>query len=51
LKEAEMPIDAKFPVDPYVVLEPDIRWHPGEQMELYTADGYVRLLPPLVYRE
>ena len=45
-----MPIDAKFPIDPYVVLEPDIRWYPGEQMELYTEDGYARLLPPLVYK-
>ena len=45
-----MPIDAKFPIDPYVVLEPDIRWYPGDQMELYTEDGYARLLPPLVYK-
>ncbi|MBI4517930.1 MAG: DEAD/DEAH box helicase family protein [Deltaproteobacteria bacterium] len=37
-----------FPTDPHAVLEPNIRWYPGE--ELFTEDGYATLLPPLVYK-
>jgi type III restriction enzyme len=47
-----MGLRADFPTDAYAVLHPDIRWYPGEEQqgELYTADGYARLLPPLVYK-
>jgi type III restriction enzyme len=44
-----MPLNPDFPIDPHVVLDPDIRWYPGDQQELFTEDGYARLLPPLVY--
>lgn len=47
-----MGLRADFPTDPYAVLHPDMRWFPGEaqQGELYTPDGYARLLPPLVHK-
>jgi type III restriction enzyme len=44
-----MPLSPEFPISPYAVLDPDIRWYPGDQQELFTEDGYARLLPPLVY--
>jgi len=40
-----IPID--FPTDPYVVLQPHVRWFPGEEV---TEDVYERLLPPLVHK-
>lgn len=43
-----MAIGKDFPADPCAVLDPKIRWYPGE--ELFTDDGYATLLPPLVYR-
>jgi type III restriction enzyme len=39
---------ADFPTDPHVILDPSIRWYPGE--ESFTEDGYATLLPPLVYK-
>jgi len=43
-----MGLHPDFPTDPYVVLDPAIRWYPGEEMlgEL----GYAMLLPPLVHK-
>jgi type III restriction enzyme len=43
-----MGLNPNFPTDPYVILDPDIRWYPGE--EQFTETGYAMLLPPLVYR-
>jgi type III restriction enzyme len=45
-----MPLSPEFPISPYAVLDPDIRWYPGDQQEMFTEDGYARLLPPLVYK-
>jgi len=42
-----MGLSANFPTDPHAILDPDIRWYPGE--EKYSEDGYATLLPPLVY--
>jgi type III restriction enzyme len=43
-----MPLHPDFPTDPYAILDPAIRWYPGEEMlgEL----GYGMLLPPLVHK-
>lgn len=45
-----MGLRTDFPSDPYTVLDPAMRWFPGDEVqgELYTPDGYARLLPPLV---
>jgi hypothetical protein len=43
-----MGLHPDFPTDPHVILDPNIRWYPGE--ELFTEDGYATLLPPLVYK-
>lgn len=43
-----MALNPKFPTEPHVILDPDIRWYPGE--EQFTEAGYATLLPPLVYR-
>ncbi|MGC9260044.1 MAG: TnsA endonuclease N-terminal domain-containing protein [Phycisphaerae bacterium] len=45
-----MALNSAFPVDPYAILDPDIRWYPGDQQEQFTQSGYARLLPPLVYK-
>ena len=43
-----MPLQPDFPTDPHVILDPDVRWYPGEAM---LADlGYEMLLPPLVHK-
>lgn len=42
-----MGLNPNFPTDPHAILDPDIRWYPGE--EKYSEDGYATLLPPLVY--
>jgi len=44
-----MALRSDFPVDPHAILDPEIRWYPGE--ELFTADGYATLLPPLAQRD
>jgi type III restriction enzyme len=41
-----MPLSEHFPTDPYVVLEPAIRWYPGDQ--LLGDIGREKLIPPLV---
>ncbi len=43
-----MALRPDFLTDPHVILDPSIRWYPGE--ELFTEDGYATLLPPLVYK-
>ena len=43
-----MPLNPHFPTDPYVILDPSVRWYPGEEM--LAERGYQRLLPPLVYK-
>lgn len=47
-----MGLRADFPTDPHAILHPDMRWYPGDdpQEPLFTADGYCRLLAPLVYK-
>ena len=41
-----MPLSESFPTDPYVVLDPAIRWYPGDQ--LLGDVGREKLIPPLV---
>jgi type III restriction enzyme len=40
-----MPLHPDFPTDPYAVLDPSIRWYPGDAM--LAEMGYEMLLPPL----
>ncbi|MGH7917077.1 MAG: DEAD/DEAH box helicase, partial [Candidatus Binataceae bacterium] len=42
-----MALAPDFPDDPHAILDPKIRWYPGE--EKYTDDGYATLLP-LVFK-
>jgi type III restriction enzyme len=41
-----MPLSEQFPTDPYVILDPAIRWYPGDELLLTEARG--KLIPPLV---
>ena len=43
-----MGLHPEFPTDPYAILDPDIRWYPGDEM--LGEMGYAMLLPPLVYK-
>ena len=43
-----MPLHPDFPTDPTTILDPAIRWYPGDQA--ISDEGYARLLPPLVYK-
>ena len=43
-----MPLHPDFPVDPYSVLDPAVRWYPGDEM--LAQLGYEMLLPPLVHQ-
>ena len=43
-----MALNPNFPTNPFTILDPEIRWFPGE--ELFTDKGYATLLPPLVYK-
>ena len=43
-----MALQPNFPTDPYLILDPSIRWYPGD--ELLAELGYEKLLPPLVHR-
>jgi len=43
-----MALHPSFPIDPYVILDPSVRWYPGD--ELLAELGYEKLLPPLVYK-
>src|SRR6266571_5395877 len=41
-----MPLSELFPTDPYAVLDPAIRWYPGDGLLLTELRG--KLIPPLV---
>jgi len=41
-----MALHKDFPIDPYTVLDPAIRWFPAD--EAFREKGYEKLLPPLV---
>jgi len=41
-----MPLSEAFPKDPYVILDPAIRWYPGDR--LLGDIGREKLIPPLV---
>ena len=41
-----MALHPGFPRDPYVILDPEIRWFPAD--EALRSQGYDKLLPPLV---
>ncbi len=43
-----MALHPDFPTDPYVILDPAIRWYPGD--EKIGEMGYAMLLPPLVHK-
>jgi len=43
-----MGLDPRFPPDPYAILDPNLRWYPGQQM--IAELGYQMLLPPLVHK-
>ena len=43
-----MALHADFPADPTAILDPGIRWYPGEVA--LAEEGYARLLPPLVHK-
>ncbi len=43
-----MGLHPDFPSDPYAVLDPAVRWYPGEDM--LGEMGYAMLLPPLVHK-
>lgn len=37
-----------FPTNPYVILNPDIRWYPSD--DVLAEKSYEMLLPPLVHK-
>lgn len=41
-----MPLSDQFPTNPYAILDPVIRWYPGDELLLTEARG--KLIPPLV---
>ncbi len=43
-----MALSKNFPSSPYVILKPDIRWLPSD--ELLRESSYEKLLPPLVHK-
>jgi len=43
-----MALHPGFPTDPYAILDPALRWYPGD--ELLAELGYEKLLPPLVHK-
>ena len=43
-----MGLHPDFPADPYAVMDPAVRWYPGEAM--LDELGYEMLLPPLVHK-
>ena len=42
-----MPMHDAFPTDPYVILDPAVRWYPGDAL-LGDMGGREKLIPPLV---
>lgn len=45
-----MPLNPLFPTNPYVILDPSIRWYPGEEMLAEKGQERLKLLPPLVHQ-
>ncbi len=43
-----MALSSDFPTDPHAILDPHIRWYPGD--EQLAEIGYEMLLPPLVHK-
>lgn len=43
-----MGLHPDFPTDPYTIMDPSVRWYPGEAM--LDEMGYEMLLPPLVHK-
>ena len=43
-----MALRLDFPTDPHAILDPSIRWYPGD--EQLAEIGYEMLLPPLVHQ-
>jgi hypothetical protein len=41
-----MPLSEPFPTDPNAILDPAVRWYPGEELLIAEARG--KLIPPLV---
>jgi type III restriction enzyme len=41
-----MPLSEQFPTDPYIILDPAVRWYPGDK--LLGDVGREKLIPPLV---
>jgi type III restriction enzyme len=41
-----LPLREQFPTDPYAILDPALRWYPGEELLMTEARG--KLIPPLV---
>jgi type III restriction enzyme len=41
-----MPLDPNFPTDPLAILDPSVRWYPGDQLIADVGRGM--LIPPLV---
>ncbi len=43
-----MALHPHFPRSPYAILDPDVRWFPGD--DLFRDHAYAQLLPPLVHK-
>ena len=43
-----MALSKNFPSSPYIILKPDIRWLPSD--DLLRESSYEKLLPPLVHK-
>lgn len=43
-----MPLHPDFPTDPFAIIDPAVRWYPGE--EQIGEAGLEKLIPPLVHR-
>lgn len=43
-----MALHPDFPTDPHAILDPNLRWYPGD--ETLGQMGFAMLLPPLVYK-
>jgi type III restriction enzyme len=43
-----MGLHPDFPPDPYAIMDPAVRWYPGDAM--LDELGYQMLLPPLVHK-
>ena len=41
-----MPLSPNFPTDPFAILDPGVRWYPGDELLVKTESA--KLIPPLV---